>query len=209
MIDIHKIMEELAIRRPIFHLEADFQFALAWHIKKLMPESEIRLEFKPFPLDGIYVDIWLSNEGTVIELKYFTRQLESEYGGEIFSLRNQAANPLRRYDFVKDIERIESIVGQGKTARNGFAVLLTNDSYYWRPPSSNWQNTMDAAFRLHEDRQLGGNLHWSATVNKNTVKGREEQINLKSSYHLQWENYSNLGIGPGEQFRYLAVSVST
>ena len=209
MIDIHKIMEELAIRRPIFHLEADFQFALAWHIKKSLPESEIRLEFKPFPLDGIYVDIWLSNEGTVIELKYFTRQLESEYGGEIFSLRNQAANPLRRYDFVKDIERIESIVGQGKTARNGFAVLLTNDSYYWRPPSSNWQNTMDAAFRLHEDRQLGGNLHWSATVNKNTVKGREEQINLKSSYHLQWENYSNLGIGPGEQFRYLAVSVST
>ncbi len=208
MIDIHKIMEELARRRPIFHLEADFQFTLAWHIQRLMPESEIRLEFKPFSLEGIYVDIWLPCEGTVIELKYFTRELDAEHDGERFTLRNQAANPLRRYDFIKDIERIERIVERVRPASNGFAVLLTNDPYYWKAPSANWRNTIDAAFRLHEGRRLNDRLHWSDMVNEETVRGREEPITLNDSYQLRWRDYSEFGSSSGEQFRYLVVSVS-
>ena len=200
-------MKELATRRPIFHLEADFQFALAWRVQELLPESKIRLEFKPFPHEGVYVDIWLPVEGTVIELKYLTRQLQTERDGERFTLRDRNAWPLCRYDFIKDVERIERIVGEDETANSGFAVLLTNDSYYWKPPSSNWQSTMDADFRLHEDRRLSGSLHWSSTSNQRTIRGREDTIALKGSYHLRWEDYSSFGSSPGKQFRYLAIPV--
>ena len=39
MINIHEVMTELAKMRPIFHSEADFQFALAWQIREMMPET--------------------------------------------------------------------------------------------------------------------------------------------------------------------------
>lgn len=40
-------MHRLSLWRPIFHSEADFQFSLAWIIKEIYPNCEIRLEFVP------------------------------------------------------------------------------------------------------------------------------------------------------------------
>ena len=40
-LDIYEIIRQLSIWRPIFHSEADFQFSLAWLIKKKYPECEI------------------------------------------------------------------------------------------------------------------------------------------------------------------------
>ena len=74
-LDIHAIMNGLAERRPIFHSEADFQFALAWRIHKTLPDCEVRLEFKPFPYERMYLDVWLPTECVAIELKYLTRKL--------------------------------------------------------------------------------------------------------------------------------------
>lgn len=51
--DIHAVMGQLAHRRPIFHSEADFQFALAWRIKETLPDYEIRLEYEPFPTEPL------------------------------------------------------------------------------------------------------------------------------------------------------------
>lgn len=42
--DIHTVIKSLSQKRRIFHLESDFQFALAWEIKSLYPECDIRLE---------------------------------------------------------------------------------------------------------------------------------------------------------------------
>ena len=44
MIEIKKILEELAVRRPVFHSEADFKFALAWAIQEATRNAKIRLE---------------------------------------------------------------------------------------------------------------------------------------------------------------------
>jgi hypothetical protein len=43
-LDIHEIIRQLSIWRPIFHSEADFQFSLAWMIKEQYPNCEIRLD---------------------------------------------------------------------------------------------------------------------------------------------------------------------
>ena len=101
-------MRALARDRPLFHSEADFQHAFAWRIHETMPACGVRLEYKP-PGKRIYLDLWLDRCGVAIELKYCTRLLEMEHNGEAFELRNQSANDISRYDFVKDIQRLKSL----------------------------------------------------------------------------------------------------
>jgi hypothetical protein len=45
MIDIKNILKDLAVRRPVFHSEADFKFALAWAIQEADGEAKVRLEY--------------------------------------------------------------------------------------------------------------------------------------------------------------------
>ena len=45
MLDISTLLAGLAESRKVFHSEADFQHAFAWHIHQKMPDSQIRLEF--------------------------------------------------------------------------------------------------------------------------------------------------------------------
>ena len=57
--NIEKILEKLSLNRPVFHNEADFQFALAWEIQKFHEKYEIRLEYKVPGFDKRYTDIWI------------------------------------------------------------------------------------------------------------------------------------------------------
>lgn len=84
MVGLNEAMLNLASRRPIFHSEADFQHALAWELQKRFPDSEIRLEFRPFPHERFYLDVWCrsAEESFAIELKYLTRGLDIEVGGK-------------------------------------------------------------------------------------------------------------------------------
>ena len=81
MLGISSLIEDLSLLRPVFHSEADFQHALAWHIREVMPDCQVRLEFKPFPAERVYLDIWLPTLGTAIELKYLTRKLVLNWVG--------------------------------------------------------------------------------------------------------------------------------
>lgn len=203
--DIHALMEGLAKKRPVFHSEADFQFALAWEIRA-KTRREIRLEFPPFPNESMRLDIWVPDIGTAIELKYLTRKLNAKEGNESFALRDQSAQDIRRYDFVKDIERLERVVAEAPSERRGIAVLVTNDPLYWTPPTG---NTIDTAFRLHQPRRIGGDMRWSERASRGTTKGRESPIVLTASYVCEWRNYGHPAAA-GEsyaQFRYLAVQV--
>ena len=44
MLALHKAMDDLARRRPVFHAEADFQHALAWHLRRSGAVDDVRLE---------------------------------------------------------------------------------------------------------------------------------------------------------------------
>ena len=208
MLNITEIMKNLAKDRPIFHSEADFQHALAWHIHKKRKNCQVRLEY-PFQGKGKnrkYLDIWLPSIEIAIELKYRTRELKHQQGKEFFGLRNQAAQPTLRYDFIKDIQRLEQVTGPGGLAKTGFAIFLTNDPSYRRHPRKT--NPVDIAFRLDKGVVEGKkNLDWTEETSPGTKKNREKAIELEKSYKLKWEIFSNLGKENNQEFRYLAVEV--
>ncbi len=204
-LDIHLLIQGLSHTRPIFHSEADFQHALAWYIHKMMPDCKVRLEY-PFPVSDkeLYLDIWLQTEKVAIELKFPSRNLELEWDSERFFLREHGAQPPRRYDFLKDVRRVEQMIMDG-AAKVGYAILLTNHPHYWNPPSK--QDVIDVAFRIHEGRNVSGELTWSGRAGEETKRGREEPIDIIGSYDLHWRDYSRFGSGTNQQFRYLAVMV--
>ena len=213
--NIRTLLTDLAKTRKVFHSEADFQHALAWHIHKDMRDSQIRLEVNTMPVEHpkMYVDIWLPKEKIAIELKYRTRRVEPEPNGEPFALLEQGAQNQGRYDFLQDIQRLELMRSIPGFCEAGYAVLLTNDWLYWECPGPESRDTMDSAFRIHEGRKICGKLKWSKQPSPGTTRGRDKSIQLKGSYRLRWQDYSCIpekspGKGkPRGKFRYLAVSV--
>ena len=207
MLDMDSLMGSLADTRKVFHSEADFQHALAWHIHQAMPESQVKLEVDVLQVEHQrrFLDIWLPLEGIAMELKYKTRGLELEQDDESFILRDQSAQDQGRYDFLRDIQRLELMRSKLEQCKAGYAVLLTNDSSYWKVPM--YRDTVDADFRVHEGRAVSGALAWAASAAPGTGRGRESPIQIRGSYSLRWQDYSSF---PGKaygSFRYLAVSV--
>ena len=129
-VDILALMDALSKWRPIFHSEADFQHAFAWQLHKFVPGVNVRLEFKPLSEERIYLDIWIPTHRIAIELKFLTRGLSVEWMGELFSLRNQGAQDIRRYDFLRDIQRLERVLTLPNPASEAYALCLTNDAAY-------------------------------------------------------------------------------
>lgn len=206
IVDIHEAMSRLAASRPIFHSEADFQHALAWDLHARLPDMAVRLEL-PVHVPGkiLHLDLWLAGPtGSVaIELKYKTRGLALSAGGEPFFLKDQSAQDLGRYDFLKDVQRIEQIISS-HPGTQGWAILLTNDSSYWKTP--NGKATTDSAFRIHDGHSIAGTLRWASHAAPGTTRGREAPIALSRTYLSHWNDYATVSAGPYGSFRYLAFS---
>ena len=199
------IIDGLSSLRPIFNMEADFQFALGWEIQKKFPDWSVRFEHKPTNLkDRIFVDLWIKGDQTsAIELKYKTRKLDVNVKGESFNLLDQSAQDLGRYDFLKDVERLENIVSTHNNVK-GYAVILTNDSAYWKSPTT---ETVDAEFRMHEGRILNGELAWGTEAGAGTMRKREKPIKLTGTYKLSWKDYSQVSSTSYGKFRYLFLEI--
>jgi len=183
--DIHKTLLSVSINRCIFHSEADFQHAFAWELHRQFPDASIRLEKPVATKEGVaHLDILvqIGNALIAIELKYKSSKFSALVDGETYNLRNHGAQDLGRYDFVKDIRRLESIA-EAHPGAIGYAVLLTNESSYWKPPIS--ENTVDAPFRLHDGRVLSGVADWGIGASDGTKKLREKPISLRASYPLE------------------------
>lgn len=205
MRDVNEVMKDLARKRPVFHSEADFQHALAWQIHEAGLDPRVRLERPvewPRPPERIYLDLWLPGSKVAMELKYRTRRLEHWHEGELFALRDQSAQDTGRYDFLKDVQRLEQLsASKLPDVQAGYAIILTNDPLYWETPPPSGKPTNDAEFRIHEGRTIKETMDWSA------IKEREDPICLKSSYPLRWREYSDPGDRAYRRFRYLAIQV--
>ncbi|MFB3894361.1 MAG: hypothetical protein ACE15C_20345 [Phycisphaerae bacterium] len=207
-VDLITILKALAERRPAFHSEADFQHALAWIIHEHHPTAKVRLEYRPARLKRkTYVDIWIehANEMCAIELKYKTRRLQATVGEEPFDLLDQSAQDIARYDFCKDIGRIEALAS-AYPGLTGFAVLLTNDQGYWR--KSGRDGNVDGAFRVHEAAKLCGRLEWAGHASPGTTNGRTEAICLTGQYPLAWRTYSKCGSVRNSEFRVVVAEIA-
>lgn len=212
MLDVVETMQKLSGERPVFHSEADFQHALAWQIHLQSPESRIRLEY---PLSVDYeelgrLDLMLfeAEREVAFELKYKKAPFFAPLQREIFLLRADSAQDIGRYNFLRDVQRLEKAVSERRNAA-GYAILLTNDSLYWKPSP---RETISDSFRLTEGRKIAGTSSWAAKAGKGTTKGRESPVSLKGIYECVWRDYSY--IAPGEyvkgsgEFRYLIFTVT-
>ena len=136
-----------------------------------------------------YLDLRCRVEGRWVglELKYMTRGEVLTVGDEVFALRNHGAQDTRRYDFWRDMARLEGLVASGEIAW-GFALALTNDSLYWRRPT---RETCDAAFRVHEGRAVNpSTLAWAEGAGEGTKRGRIECLQVSGRHVLRWREYS-------------------
>lgn len=207
--NIINAIRELSTKRKIFVSEADFQFALAWEIQKYMPNAQIRLEYCPVNIDAsMHIDIIVKFDNKVypIELKYLTAIFDAEVENEKYILKNQSAQDERRYDFLKDICRLEKLAGTLNEFEKGYAILLTNDSNYWKKPVS--LSTNDAAFRINEGAIKSGELKWTENTGSGTLLNREKSINLSVAYSMNWQKYSEINNSRNGEFRFLCIEVN-
>lgn len=211
MLDVDDLMKGLARDRPVFHNEADFQHALAWRMHEVDRDARVRLEWRvewPDPRKRIYVDVYLPDRKVAVELKYVTQKLRFKHEDECFNLRFQSAQDTRRYDFLKDIQRLEQLYLSARAGlQTGFDILLTNDPLYWQVPPPDAKKTNDAEFRIHKDLTKSGCMAWSKLAAPGVTKGREAPICLNGSYPLKWREYSKEGDGTYRRFRYLAIQI--
>ncbi len=204
--DIRAIMEKLREKRPAFHSEADFQFALAWEIQLMYPDASIRLEYPPVNDPNKYIDIivWIGNEVYPVELKHLTKLMTATVASELFFLKNHGAQDLGCYDCIKDICRLESFSQNIKGFRKAYAIWLTNDLYYLRPPTNPYVGYYQ--FSIHEGAVKKGSMSWGNNVGKGTTRGREQPWTLMHSYTINWHDYSKILVDNGI-FKYAVIEV--
>jgi len=208
MIEITNVLKKLSKKRLVFHSEADFQHALAWIIHEKYSGFNIRLEKRIILKNKeVYFDIFAfnDNKAVVIEVKYKTEKFDTKVKNEEFNLKAQGAQDQGRYDFIKDISRLEEALKTG-CGDAGFAIFLTNDEHYWKA-STRYLDTADKAFRIHDGKTIKDKLSWKQGTSAGTMRGRAEPIILEGEYILNWKDYSNLEEQKGK-FRYLLVEVN-
>jgi hypothetical protein len=212
MLDIEQALNSLFSEKRIFCAEADFQFALAWKIQELYPDSVVRLEYIPWRFDrAMHLDIavFLNGEMFPIELKYKTRLFEGMIDGEPVFLKNQAAQDIGRYDFIYDIHRLEAVAMSGEyPIKEAYAILLTNDSGYWNKSlkSGTQSPPVDDEFRIHEGAVISEKRGWKPEASPSTRLGREDDIILLGCYPVHWHDYIPMEACP---FRYTIIQVQT
>jgi len=207
-VDLTSAIEMLSHKRKIFVSEADFQFSLAWHIQQQYPDAAIRLEYCPVDIDkSMHVDILvkMNDQYFPIELKYFKQGCDVIVDGERFVLKNQGAQDISRYDFLKDITRIERLIMAESKFSKGYVVVLTNDPTYWNVSVNT--KTCDAEFRINNGAVKSGELSWAKHTGKGTMTGREKPLNLMGSYTMAWQDYSKIDEGRAGSFKLLCLQV--
>ena len=212
-LDLDIILTELAVKRPVFQNEGDFQFELAWKIKTKFPNWRIRFEKNLTDLDNDKrrMDLWIEGDNTyALELKYPTRTLSHEVNNEIFKLRNHSAEDYSRYAFLNDIQRMEEVVSNNTDVK-GYAILITNNMSIGVPPTKD--DVADFQFRIHEGRIINNEkLDWIRKEGGQSYGQMENPIKLRGTYKFNWKDYSelknknNLPVTNGK-FRYLFVAI--
>jgi hypothetical protein len=202
VLDLATLMASLAAQRPVFHSEADLQFAFAQAITAADPTVQVRLEIRQTADRAEYVDLgcWTRQQRTLVEFKYATAGWTgTDRHGERYMVRNHAAYDLARRYFIHDIRRLERFTAE-QSDTDGIAIMLTNEPSLWI--NSGRAGARDTNFRIHQDRDLTGHLAWG------TGATPKYDQHLTGTYPLDWHDYSTVE-GRKGQFRWLAVPVTS
>lgn len=210
-VHVHRWMEMLSERRPIFHSEADFQFALAMLMSEDDQVSKIRLERRIAlrgPLrDRAYVNVdilaHLDGQPVGLEVKYPKRSLEctAPADGELEDFRlPEGACDVDAPEFWHDTARMERLIAE-EVIFAGASLMLSNYKL-WEPNRLMSARSKAHAFALYDGRtvEAGQTLAWREA----TAKVDTGPVHLQHEYHCRWQPYSIVGGGDTE-FRYLVL----
>ena len=163
-----------------------------------------------------------------IELKYKTRELDQKlfpngvhierfnenplrdyYGNtlNIGVLKNQSAQNLGRYDFWKDVRRIELATTRFNNVKGGLAIFVTNDMTYMRTK----QGANYSDFSMEDIGQShGGKKCWAQGTAPSTTSGRPCFYTI-GNYETKWWKMGNIlsnsmHISPTRKIQYVNPS---
>ena len=136
-----------------------------------------------------------------IELKYKTKGYELTDNGEHFILKNHGAKDIGCYSYLHDIQRIEQIKHKTPLFAEGYAIMLTNELSYTKPPVR--ENCYYRAFSIEQGAVKSGRLKWHNNTSPGTKKGIEAPITLNGKYTMQWQRYSVIDNTANGVFQYL------
>lgn len=221
---VEEVLNSLSGKEKPYLSEAQFQFELAWELKKKLGEEvNILLEYTSCARKAtgdskrkrFESDIILATEKDyiVIELKYKTK--EAKING--VNLTQQAGQPGTKYDYLWDIHRIELLMNQDsdnqdsynyeyyikdKKCTGGFAIFLTNDPSYWKEAK---KGESAYNFSLHDSsvKNAGEKLEWSGE--KKDWMNSRPAFSLDYTYKMEWEKF--MSYGEEKEFKYLITEI--
>ena len=199
--ELKKIIENLSIKRPLFHSEADFQHELALLLSRERGQVDLRLE-RPYLENELkfFLDILFNtgNEKIGIELKYVTKAFQQNYNGEMFNLKTHGNYGASRFNFLKDVYRLGQLK-ERKEISKGFAIILTNVKDFYS--TKNKDNRYKHLY-LYEDRKIKKGDVIKFVENTTPKKFQSFMLENVDGYHLQWKSY-----GKYTDFKYLILEV--
>lgn len=229
---VHTDVEQfLSGESVLFSNESDLQLRLSCYLKHLghydrveveyyVPYQELKLlnsslNHTNFPWDSdLYIDIVVEKDGQFvpIELKYPTKDIWGAFTrfgvavtAKVPMLKNQGAQDIVRYNYWKDVRRIEALrQAYAETIVGGLAVMVTNDSSYRTSPTSN--SFGYSRFSIKDGRVVtqpqDRNMAWQNNVK---VAATHPNFEIDNSYEIRWRQIPRIPKTLG--FWYLILDV--
>lgn len=193
--------------------ERDMQIHLAFWLRTVRHRDVILEYYIPavvFPDSAwkseLYIDIVVSfgNCYIPVELKYKTqaihRQSIKRFGEsldyKVPIVKNQAAQNLGRYDFWKDVRRLELVSHRFRCVPGGVAVFLTNDPAYLANPKP-MANHFEFSMAEGEHPK---SRHWQRAT---SLRQKHPDFMLDGDYTIRWHKLTI----DDEPFHYLTLTV--
>ena len=197
--DIRKFVSQ---QTELMFNEGDFQLQLGVFLRQSKRYDAVHVEYY-IPNDlaakagydwdsNLYIDIVCRKDGEYIpiELKYPTKLVVKNarrFGmlvEDVPLMRNQGAQNLVKYNFWKDVRRIEIIKHLFRDVHSGVAVMLTNDSSYTRPVRS---SSACFPFSTAEGIEAGGaTMDW---LGNPAVRRDHTPFVLDGKYRIAWTEH--------------------
>ena len=195
----------LKSRDNIFVNERDLQMHLAIYLEKSGNYDSVEVEYyvpkstllPEYIWDSeMKVDIVVCKDGIFvpIELKYKTKAIEVQnikrFGESIPNVqltKNQAAQNIAKYDFWKDVRRLEILKKKFEKIHGGICLFLTNDESYQSEPRD---NAKCANFSLAKDSYHGKDMSWG----EDDASNIRPNFQLDKTYRTSWETISKIGL---------------
>lgn len=199
------VKQFLDINNELLFNERDLQMHLAVFLRQTGHYDDVDVEYY-VPLSELRGYIWNNElrmdvmvrkgkEFLPIELKYKTKSMYKRLfrfgesiSTEVEVMKNQGAQDIGKYDFWKDVRRIEIVRNRFESINNGLAVFVTNDPVYLQ---SGRETSNHIKFSMTEGRH-GKEKHWIDT--RSTCCKTHPDFEVENDYSIQWNTKTVEGI---------------